>query len=64
MDGVMTKRIYLIEHEAEHAPKWLKPFLKYKLVLRLWREHCLRKVNKMTVGEVLGRYYEVTGNDR
>jgi len=64
MKGVDLKRIYLIEHMASRVPVWLKPLMKYSFFLRLWRKWCIRKVNRMTYGEVLGMYYEVTGNDR
>ncbi len=60
MKGDATKRVYLVCHEAEHAPKWLKFFLRYNWVNKLWRKHCLRKVGKMSTGEVLKKYYEVT----
>ena len=62
--GVRMKRVFLVEDMAEHAPKWLRPLLRFKWILRAWRKHCLRKINKLTEGEVLAIYYEVTGHDR
>jgi len=64
MRGVESKRIYLIEYMAARAPKWLEPFLRYRFVLRLWRQYCISRVNRMTVGEVLDMYYGVTDYDR
>lgn len=61
MKGVNGKRIYLIEREAGDAPAWLRPFLQFGWVLRLWREFCVRKVNNMSEGDVLIMYYELTG---
>ena len=60
MKGDATKRDYLVCYEAEHAPRWLKWLLRFGWVSRLWKEHCLRKVNRMSTGAVLKKYYEVT----
>lgn len=61
MKGVNGKRVYLIEREVDNAPALLRPFLRFRWVLKLWRRFCFYKVRKMPEGKVLSRYYELTG---
>ena len=61
MKGVNGKRVYLIEREVDNAPVWLRPFLGIRWVLKLWRRFCFYKVRNMSEGEVLNKYYTLTG---
>lgn len=61
MHGVDDKRKYLIEKEAEDAPKLLRPLLRFRWIRSLWRRRCFHKVTKLTEGEVLMMYYKCTG---
>jgi hypothetical protein len=60
MKGVDSKRVYLVCYEAEKPPKWLTWFLQFGWIERLWRIHCFKKINKLSAGEVMNKYYEVT----
>lgn len=57
------KRRYLCAVYKDNAPLIIRWLLRWEWFREKWARHCERLVSRMTEGDILRRYYEMTRRD-